>query len=377
MCRKKFFLFIFVFRKAPVFRLYDPQAGNVYIPLSCYDSNLYIQIFGHDAVFIPYFCRIGKIVPGTPFPEQLRTNISERITYRIREDRIMPIRPVHLILLLVASCALVLVISAAASDCGCGGLTDSGPPSGWADAGNAAMDSYSGFGDTGGGSASGSSGGSSSSGSSGSLSGSSDGSSGSSGGGTSAGSADEAVLLTSKGISLLRQGDLNSSLEILNKSISYDPFNTKSWRAKADVLIALQRYGEAVAALDKVIKLDPASDDAYAKRGDALLLSGKFKDAITSYDHALAINPNIPGVPANRTLALDLSGGALHANRSEGFVTAVPTQHQVNRTPTAADSAPGTESVPRPAATSLPLPVWTTVLAMSLTCIAFRLSRTQ
>jgi len=230
----------------------------------------------------------------------------------------MRFRQYSLILSVFTWCALIGIVCAA-SDCGCGGLPDSGPPSGWSDAGNAAMSSYSGFGGSGGGTGTttsadqGSPGGTDSGLGSSSGTGSGSGNSGSSGSvssGSSAGSySDEAVKLTSLGIDLFRQGDFNKSLDSLNRSLTLDPYSEKTWTVKGDVLLAMDRGNESLAAYTQALHLDQADPVIYSKIGDAQIKTGAYKAAVASYDHALALQPDFPSAAANRTIAVELASG--------------------------------------------------------------------
>ena len=230
--------------------------------------------------------------------------------------------------------ALIGVI--AAEDCGCGGFDVSPPDFGSFDPGFSGPDSHdnsnggpsSGSGDVGPSDSGSSSSGSSSAGSGSQTSGSSMSSdSGSGSMNSGGGSADDAVLLTVKGLDLFRKGDFNNSLIALNASLVLDPYTPMTWMVKGDVLASLGRFDEAISAYNKVISLDPSDPTAYAKKGDALTGEGKFNEAVASYDHALASNPGLSAVQANRTLAVDLASGLTKGNltaTSSSVVTVVP-----------------------------------------------------
>ena len=105
-----------------------------------------------------YLCKLfkyKKLSPGLDHPIPAAYMGTKK--YVPNCDVVMRFRQYSLILALFAWCALIGIVCAAASDCGCGGLPDSSPPSGWSDAGNSAMSSYSGFGGSGGGAKAGSS----------------------------------------------------------------------------------------------------------------------------------------------------------------------------------------------------------------------------
>jgi tetratricopeptide (TPR) repeat protein len=252
--------------------------------------------------------------------------------YHYQEDEsTMIVRSLFPILALIGCCALIGA-AFAASDCGCGGLPSSSPPSGWADAGNAAMNSYSGFGSSTGGTGSGSSTGgtgtSSPSSDYGSSSGSGSGTGGSSSGiGGSSGSlsgsnSDEAVKMTSQAIALFKEGDYNNSLAALNGSINLDPYSAKTWITKGDVLSAMGLLNESIAAYTQVIHLDPSDPAVYAKMGDVLVKMGAYKEAVASYDHALTLEPGYPSIEANRTQAAEFASGLIAESNTSGSTPA-------------------------------------------------------
>lgn len=168
--------------------------------------------------------------------------------------------------------------------------------------------------------------------------------------GTGGGSSDDAVLLASKGLELFRKGDFNNSLIALNSSLNRDPFTTKTWMVKGDVLSSMGRYEEAIVVYNKVIHLDPADHAAYEKKGNALMNVGKFNEAVVSYDLALAANPGLTAVQTNRTRAVDLASGMINANLT-------PTQPTVANAETTLQpsTAPGISpnmTVPSPVSTT-------------------------
>ena len=212
-----------------------------------------------------------------------------------------------------------LVGFCAGADCGC--AFDTSPPDyGWNSPGfSDSHDSSNGGSSLGGADAGPSdSGSSSSSGTSASDSGSS----GSSSGGGSSGisgsesSTDSALLLATQGATYYRQGDMNQSLRLLNKSLSIDPYSVRAWMIKGDVLSAMGRYDEAVIAYSQVFRIDPSDGSASAKKGDALMNAGEYQEAIISYDRALTMDPGQPGVQSNRSLAQQLDSGVIKANIS-------------------------------------------------------------
>lgn len=207
-------------------------------------------------------------------------------------------------------------------DCGCGGFDTSPPDYGWNSPGFSGPDTpaSSNGGSTPGGAGAepSESGGSSGTGNSASDSGSSGGSS-TGGVSGSESSSDSALLLAVKGSDYFREGDMNQSLSMLNKSLSIDPYSVRAWMTRGKVLSAMGRYDEAVIAYTQVLLLDPSDESAAAQRGDALMNAGKYPEAIASYDRAIAINPKRSDIQLNRSIAKQLASGAVRANQSVAY----------------------------------------------------------
>ncbi|MDD1718708.1 MAG: tetratricopeptide repeat protein, partial [Methanoregulaceae archaeon] len=191
---------------------------------------------------------------------------------------------VHTIICLLLALALLLIgpACAVADDCGCGGVPDASPPSGW-DNPDATMDDSGGLSS---GSGSGPSGDSSSSASTGPESGSSydsgsSSSSSSSSGSSSPGSGggapgdssfDNALTWRKTAEARFAEGNLTTSLDAYNMSLRIDPYSTKAWSGKGDVLTALGNYTEALSAYDRVIRLDPGDEKAWIKKGGIFMV---------------------------------------------------------------------------------------------------------
>ncbi|GEM_PF-3171815 len=268
-------------------------------------------------------------------------------------------------LLGILLCSAPLISVCTGADCGCGSFDTTPSGYGWDSPGNSGIDTYDtsqwsaspGSGSAGPSDSGSSSSGSSATGSTSQTSGSSvSGDSGSGSAGAGGGSSDDAVLLASTGLNLFRKGDFNNSLVALNGSLSRDPFTTKTWMLKGDVLAAMGRYEEAIAVYTQVIRLDPGDPGAYAKRGDAQVNMGKFNEAVVSYDRALAANPGLSAVQTNRTRAVELASGLINTNLT-------PTEPTVAITATMQPPSNITTTSPPMTATS---PVSTTKAPLSL-----------
>ena len=83
----------------------------------------------------------------------------------------------------------------------------------------------------------------------------------------------------------------------------------------ANVLHALKREGEALAALERALALKPGDVDILRLRGNALLSLNRAEEALESFDAALKVNPRQPEALANRGTALAALGRAEEALR--------------------------------------------------------------
>jgi hypothetical protein len=306
-------------------------------------------------------------------------------------------------LILFGIAVLLCVAPVIASDCGCGGLPDSGPPDGWdtpgsftggggSDTGGGGSDSGA---DPGGsGTSSGEDSGAADTGSPDSPSPDSGSSSYSSsagdsdtymGGGTSvyhSGSADDATLLISRARTYSQQGNYEDSLKAFDLALAADHYSMAAWMGKANVETLLGAYDEAIAAYDHAIKIDPGDADPWVGKGSAYLAAGDYDEAIASFDRALVIHPGLADALENRALAEQLKAAVLAVpDESPGEVSQGPAdsgQYQGDATaiPAVSDTPGGNElpgdvlsvSVPGSAPSMLPM----LVAIMAFAVIVYR-----
>jgi hypothetical protein len=129
-------------------------------------------------------------------------------------------------------------------------------------------------------------------------------------------SSDSSGSLISQSLIIFHKGEMNQSLDMLNKSLSLDPYSVRAWMIKGDVMSAMGRYIEAAGAYSQVLHLDPSDGEAAAKRGDAFMNAGQYTDAIASYDRAITMDPGNSGIQSNRSLAKQLASGIIRTNLS-------------------------------------------------------------
>jgi hypothetical protein len=218
-------------------------------------------------------------------------------------------------LILIGIAVLLCIAPVIASDCGCGGLPDSGPPDGWDTPGS--FSGGGGSGGTGGGGSDtgadpGNSGDTSGADTGGSNTGSDSYSSAggdsdySSGGSTTvqgSGATDDAALLVSKARTALQQGNYEESLQAFDTALSEDNNLMAAWMGKAQAETLLGNYTDAVASYNRAARLDPGDADPWVGKGTAYLAAGDYTKAIESFDRALVIHPGLADALEGRALA--------------------------------------------------------------------------
>ena len=88
--------------------------------------------------------------------------------------------------------------------------------------------------------------------------------------------------------------------------LAYDraPKDFTTFSEKGELLHALQRYPEAIAAYDAALALKPGDATTLNNRGGALQNMGRFVEARAAYDAALAADPNLADAISNRAQLL-------------------------------------------------------------------------
>ena len=64
--------------------------------------------------------------------------------------------------------------------------------------------------------------------------------------------------------------DINQKIGFYNKAIELDPNYKETYKSKADTLITLKRYAEAIECYDQVQQLEPNDSEAFNFKGLAL-----------------------------------------------------------------------------------------------------------
>jgi tetratricopeptide (TPR) repeat protein len=106
------------------------------------------------------------------------------------------------------------------------------------------------------------------------------------------------------GVALSQQGNHTEGLRFIDAAMQIEGQSASIYNSRGNVLVALQRFGEALASYDKAIALKSDFAEPFCNRGGALQELKRFDEALASYDKAIALKPNSAEAFCNRGLAL-------------------------------------------------------------------------
>ena len=117
---------------------------------------------------------------------------------------------------------------------------------------------------------------------------------------------DESVYETYfEGIRLLDQGENAKALVLFDQMIAFYPNYADSWDGKADALMNLKRYPEALTAYERATLLDPDEYSTWYKKGNALMKVNRNAEALEAYQQAINLSAGFAEVWHNRGVILD------------------------------------------------------------------------
>lgn len=106
---------------------------------------------------------------------------------------------------------------------------------------------------------------------------------------------------TERGVLLSAQKRDEPALEALDAALKINPAVPRAHRLRAEALLHLMRYEEAVAAFDKyLVHSGRPTAEVYKLRGLAGQQLGNYAGAIEDYTHALALRPDDVGALTHR-----------------------------------------------------------------------------
>jgi len=115
------------------------------------------------------------------------------------------------------------------------------------------------------------------------------------------------VLLT-LGFLQAQRGDYLGAEQHLREALELNPGFARGQFNYGNVLVALERFDDALAAFGKALSLDPTLVEAHLNRGNVLILRKHYEEAVACFDNAIRINPNFAQAHGSRTHALQELG---------------------------------------------------------------------
>jgi protein O-GlcNAc transferase len=106
------------------------------------------------------------------------------------------------------------------------------------------------------------------------------------------------------GVVSSQQGNHSEGLQFIDAAMQIEEQSASIYNSRGNVLLALQRFDEAVASYDNAIALKSDFAEAFCNRGAALQELKRFDEALASYNQAIAFRPNYAEAFCNRGLAL-------------------------------------------------------------------------
>ncbi|MCP4125424.1 MAG: tetratricopeptide repeat protein [Bacteroidetes bacterium] len=98
--------------------------------------------------------------------------------------------------------------------------------------------------------------------------------------------------LSNKASALQSLGYPNQALHYLDKALSVDPYNAKTWINKGSLLSELGLSQEAGTCYDRALDIDPNLSGAWLAKAEHLAKLGCLQEAIDNYEQAISINPD-------------------------------------------------------------------------------------
>ena len=111
-----------------------------------------------------------------------------------------------------------------------------------------------------------------------------------------------ALSLNNQACELISKGKCADALGMLNQAISLDSTYTTAYANKMNLLVSLQRYGEALDVMDKIIELLPNDSYSYQFKGHILEKIGAYKNAKIYYKRAYELYKEKKEIKANSCL---------------------------------------------------------------------------
>jgi len=102
----------------------------------------------------------------------------------------------------------------------------------------------------------------------------------------------EAVQIRQKGTELLRKGDCQGAVEVLNQSIKQNPKDHLAYNERGAALTYLDKDREAIEDFTRAIGLNDRLPAAFRNRGAAYLRQEKYTEALADFNRAIELKPD-------------------------------------------------------------------------------------
>lgn len=98
----------------------------------------------------------------------------------------------------------------------------------------------------------------------------------------------EVKMYYDQALSFLGQGQVQKSLEFLERALEIDDKYFPAWNNKGVALLELGEYQEALNCFNQVIQLNSLDNMAWYNRGYVLLILEQYKESVETFDIFLA-----------------------------------------------------------------------------------------
>jgi len=110
------------------------------------------------------------------------------------------------------------------------------------------------------------------------------------------------------GVLKYQAGDLPGALQLMQQTLRLNPQNSRAEANQANILFALGRPDEALAACDRTLAIDSQNAPAWNIKGCLLASANQHESAIKCWSRALEIEPEMAEAWVNRGMALRALG---------------------------------------------------------------------
>lgn len=144
-------------------------------------------------------------------------------------------------------------------------------------------------------------------------------------------SPNHAELIHRLGLLQMEQGNLQTAMDWIEKSIALNGTNASYFSNYAVVMNKLKHFEAALLCADTAISMKPTFAAAYSNRGNALLGLQRFEEALQCYQKALQLDPRFTQAHLNKSIALKEQGRYGEALQTLAAALHYAPQHQEAR----------------------------------------------